>query len=294
MSPATLCLFRFADYAGMLIIWDRMFGTFQEEKDDEEITYGVIPPMESVDPMYTQLHYFEVLWRLMRRAPWSETWKYLFVGPGWRYRLKQGEWKELPLPPLGSRYNPRGTPPFPNLPLRVTWYTTAQFLTALVAVFAMFLRRDIFPGWRGVLAVTMYALPTLWTIGLMHDLRPLAWAAEATRCASVASFILGTLLCSAANVSHPYGTMDDWVLATMWSLVSPSLTTLCFWLSIASAVYATTEIRYAMDTAVLPDAIAAVAGSKSPAGLAPTKSGTISASSALEIAKNVAEKRKDE
>ncbi|CAL4058576.1 unnamed protein product, partial [Meganyctiphanes norvegica] len=30
------------NYGGWLIIWDRMFGTFQEEREDEKITYGTI------------------------------------------------------------------------------------------------------------------------------------------------------------------------------------------------------------------------------------------------------------
>ena len=35
------------NYAGVLIIWDRMFGTFQKERFDDPIVYGlVVQPQE--------------------------------------------------------------------------------------------------------------------------------------------------------------------------------------------------------------------------------------------------------
>ena len=30
------------NYAGVLIIWDRMFGTFEWERDDEPVVYGLV------------------------------------------------------------------------------------------------------------------------------------------------------------------------------------------------------------------------------------------------------------
>ena len=30
------------NYAGILIMWDRLFGTFAAERDDEEIAYGLV------------------------------------------------------------------------------------------------------------------------------------------------------------------------------------------------------------------------------------------------------------
>src|SRR5688572_1306915 len=39
------------NYAGVLIIWDRVFGTFLEE--DEEPTYGVTEQVESWDPVFS-------------------------------------------------------------------------------------------------------------------------------------------------------------------------------------------------------------------------------------------------
>ncbi len=43
------------NYAGVLIIWDRMFGTFAAEKKTEKVAYGLVHPVESFDPFYVQV-----------------------------------------------------------------------------------------------------------------------------------------------------------------------------------------------------------------------------------------------
>lgn len=44
------------NYAGIFIIWDRMFGTFAEE--DEEVVYGLVKPIESISPFIAFFHGF--------------------------------------------------------------------------------------------------------------------------------------------------------------------------------------------------------------------------------------------
>lgn len=42
--------------AGVLIIWDRMFGTFQPELREEKVIYGLVHPLSSWDPVWAQVH----------------------------------------------------------------------------------------------------------------------------------------------------------------------------------------------------------------------------------------------
>ena len=42
------------NYAGVLVIWDRMFGTFMPES--ERPTYGIAKPVESYNPFYLNFH----------------------------------------------------------------------------------------------------------------------------------------------------------------------------------------------------------------------------------------------
>ena len=55
------CLDR--NYGGILILWDRLFGTFVEEKDDEPIVYGVLGQLRSWNPWTANLRTYADLWR---------------------------------------------------------------------------------------------------------------------------------------------------------------------------------------------------------------------------------------
>jgi sterol desaturase/sphingolipid hydroxylase (fatty acid hydroxylase superfamily) len=52
------------NYAGTLIIWDRMFGTFQAE--EEEPVFGLTKPLNSWNPLWANLH----VWRDLFRDAW--------------------------------------------------------------------------------------------------------------------------------------------------------------------------------------------------------------------------------
>ncbi|MGB3457051.1 MAG: sterol desaturase family protein [Litorimonas sp.] len=39
------------NYAGIFIVWDRLFGTFVEERDDEAMTYGLVKNIETFNPV---------------------------------------------------------------------------------------------------------------------------------------------------------------------------------------------------------------------------------------------------
>jgi alkylglycerol monooxygenase len=70
------------NHAGSLIIWDKMFGTFQAE--EEKPTYGITKPINSWNPVYANVsHYVEMGKDLKRIPSWSDKIKYLFMKPGW-------------------------------------------------------------------------------------------------------------------------------------------------------------------------------------------------------------------
>lgn len=71
------------NYGGVLIVWDRLFGTFQEE--DERCVYGTRSPLRSWDPLWANA---EVYWALARDSwrtrRWSDKLRLWFKPPGWR------------------------------------------------------------------------------------------------------------------------------------------------------------------------------------------------------------------
>ncbi|MBV8679942.1 MAG: sterol desaturase family protein [Aquitalea sp.] len=69
------------NYAGVLCIWDRLFGSFVAEHDDEPCDYGTVKPVNSVNPLWVSL----VEWRDMLRETWqARSWRerlVLLLGP---------------------------------------------------------------------------------------------------------------------------------------------------------------------------------------------------------------------
>ena len=74
------------NHAGVLIIWDKIFGTFSEEKDFDQPIYGLTKNISSYNPLYVASHEYQSIWRDVRRAPnWSDKLKYIFYAPGWSH-----------------------------------------------------------------------------------------------------------------------------------------------------------------------------------------------------------------
>ena len=73
-----------ANYAGVLIIWDRLFGTFTPELDAEPVRYGLVKNIETYNPLRIAFHEWIAIAQDVRQArSWSERWMYLFGPPGW-------------------------------------------------------------------------------------------------------------------------------------------------------------------------------------------------------------------
>lgn len=70
------------NHAGVFIIWDKMFGTFQEE--EEKPTYGITKPINSWNPVWVNLdHYYQMLKQLRDIKGFKNKLKFLFYKPGW-------------------------------------------------------------------------------------------------------------------------------------------------------------------------------------------------------------------
>ncbi|MEP6954553.1 MAG: sterol desaturase family protein, partial [Solirubrobacteraceae bacterium] len=78
------------NYAGILIIWDRLFGTFEPE--GERVRYGLTTNIETYNPVRVAFGEFAALWRDVRGARrWRDRLGYAFRGPGWAPRQGVGD-----------------------------------------------------------------------------------------------------------------------------------------------------------------------------------------------------------
>ncbi len=73
-----------ANYAGILIIWDRMFGTFTPEDKAERPRYGIIKNLGTFNPLVISFHEWMGIFRDVKSAKsLKEVGGYLFGPPGW-------------------------------------------------------------------------------------------------------------------------------------------------------------------------------------------------------------------
>ena len=71
------------NYGGVLIIYDRLFGTFAEEEDP--VVYGTTRPVNSHNPFRIALHeWINIVRDVAGAQTWSQRWHYMFGAPGWK------------------------------------------------------------------------------------------------------------------------------------------------------------------------------------------------------------------
>jgi sterol desaturase/sphingolipid hydroxylase (fatty acid hydroxylase superfamily) len=74
-----------ANYGGVLIVFDRLFGTLAVERDDTPCRYGLVKPLTSNNPVVIAFHEWLALARDVWQArTWGERLKFVFGPPGWR------------------------------------------------------------------------------------------------------------------------------------------------------------------------------------------------------------------
>ena len=59
------------NYGGILILWDRLFGTFVEESEEDPPVYGTRAPLQSWNPLWANA---EVYWAMLKDAWHADSW----------------------------------------------------------------------------------------------------------------------------------------------------------------------------------------------------------------------------
>lgn len=169
------------NYAGTLIIWDIIFGTFELERTSAEdkhglepVAFGLTHPIDTFDPFTIQFHHMRhVLGTCWSTPGLVNKFKVLFYGPGWHDDTpRMGLLEEIPLiakdvPP--QKYDP-------SLSLGINIYVLVQF-ALVIAVNGLLL--DHQPGaldFSVEFVTAGYVFVTLTVFGRIFDQK--AWAIE--------------------------------------------------------------------------------------------------------------------
>jgi hypothetical protein len=74
------------NHGGMLIIWDKLFGTYQDIITTIDPKYGILKDPDSYNPILLNTHEFSDIWRDVRKvSSWKDKLKYIFYPPGWSH-----------------------------------------------------------------------------------------------------------------------------------------------------------------------------------------------------------------
>jgi sterol desaturase/sphingolipid hydroxylase (fatty acid hydroxylase superfamily) len=77
------------NYGGILIVFDRLFGTFVGERDDIPCRYGLVTPLRSNNPLVIGFHEWAAMARdLWHARTWRERLMHVVGPPGWRAEAK--------------------------------------------------------------------------------------------------------------------------------------------------------------------------------------------------------------
>ena len=160
------------NYGATLIVWDRIFGTFAEER--EPPIYGTVKPLGSFNPVWAQVAYWVELWRKGRTLPDGRDRVRLWLArPDW--------------PPAAERAPLAGPRAKYDRPLSTgaQLWVGAWFVPVVVVTFLMLLHAN--DGARGPLALGFaFVVATLAGLGGLLDGRRWARPLEAARLAAVA------------------------------------------------------------------------------------------------------------
>jgi len=165
------------NYGGFLSIWDRIFGTFQDLRSDQDTVYGLIDQPQFFNVIKHQFFYFKCIQdKVATSTNWMDQITVWLKGPGW-----------FPgLPRLGDNDS------CPEIPERKIHYSTISMISHLylvVQLIGIFIIHDDLSRLYGsmtqgvTLAVMTFILWTLTSISLHYDKHPLTIPMELTRCA---------------------------------------------------------------------------------------------------------------
>ncbi len=164
------------NHGGTFIVWDRLFGSFQEELHEPH--YGVTRPLASWNPLWANWHYWAELFRVARKARrWRDKVWIFFANPAWR--PADVPFEPVPYTPIdGRKYDAR--PPEWLLPLAVFEFLAGLAVSLVLLWTAPRLEASLQAG------LALFAVAAFLDSGALFDRRswvvatiPLRWLVAA-------------------------------------------------------------------------------------------------------------------
>ena len=197
------------NYGGIFILWDRMFGTFEDEREDDPVVFGVRKPLANWNPFWANLQVYDyLLFDSLRAKSWKDKLGVWFRRTGWRPPDVEERYPK-------QRADLSGFEKFdPPVSTGLRRYVMGQFLASVPAVLGisvLFATR----GAGAVLAPCVLLWVHLYSIGLMNEGRSGAMRFEAFRL-----LVINALGVWWLSQSGEYSGAAFWAVAAVYTAAS--------------------------------------------------------------------------
>lgn len=171
------------NYAGILIIWDKIFGTFepenhdQHENNNDQVVYGLVHPLNSFDPLWTQYHHVvHVIYTFWTMPGFWNKLSVLVKGPGWSPgKPRLGDINDIPEIDHANKFR-KG----PSLPVVLSIYVLLHF-TVTVWILFVLLSLNVHVPFTIILLLAVFLVASFTAFGAMFDNKAYAFHMEITR-----------------------------------------------------------------------------------------------------------------
>ncbi len=171
------------NYGGILILWDRLFGSFVEEDDADPPVYGTRSPLRSWNPLWANA---EVYWRTAQDAWHAQRWRDKLLvwikPPGWRPADVAARFPKPAFAMPAARYDP-------PMSGALKCYVLLQF-ALLLGMVTQFLGMAGTAALSVLLLYAAYQVAALCVLGALMEGRRWAWWAEGLRALATAALPL--------------------------------------------------------------------------------------------------------
>lgn len=171
------------NYGGILILWDRLFGTFIEERDAEPVVYGTRSPLRSWNPLWANLEVYKAIWLDAWRAQHLKDKLRIWIArPGWRPADVAAAWPGKPFDIGRPLYHPQ-------LSRAAQLYCLLQFIIVLLITTHFLAAHKAMPLGHSV-AYAMWLGTGLWSVGGLMERRAHYVVLEALRLIATAAGVV--------------------------------------------------------------------------------------------------------
>ncbi len=140
------------NHGGVFIVWDKIFGTFQAELEDEKVIYGISTQLASWNPIWGNVQFIGYLIKdAWLTKSWLDKLTLWFRATGYRPQDLEKTHPRIKTNGIVNKYNITNS-------TGIKAYVLSQFILCLVLVFALLTMAKGLMPWQLILGVTALGL----------------------------------------------------------------------------------------------------------------------------------------